>query len=658
MARSTRLRLATAIVAIASMTLLGATSKALFDPLESVHPGAVVVVSVGDPSALYSNSIAFLRNAGLTGPAASLAGLVESMLPSSADGQDPETSARLFRALDPSRRVVAAVYPAEGGSGRPTATLFLPLRAKLSPEDGAALSAAIQGTLNDESGAMTVATDYPGYAVLKTGGGAIPAYGEGATMDLKSLAAYPASSLAVWADPVAGAAYVESMGGAFGSTLSGPADEYDGYDQYDEYAPIDTTGIDNTAIDNTAIDNAAVDNAGIDNTAAGSGVDNAPSPDVADGYADDYSWGDDEAPDPTAEQMAGLGRALKEGLADLSSVELVLTVRERGAWLRTGARLKGGSKLAAMAERASAGDRSIPYLSYCDSDALMSVAWSAPYDWGLPLIEALYEIILKDAGLTAEAMDAMRSYAAAAGMNGGMSFGADPSEELIQAVRSGDAPDGEELIAMLSRGLGLGFSGAMDVADRQAFRDAAGKSLDLTKNPAYAELLAASGFSFAMERTVGKAGGMPYDAFTYDFAPIEGNGMVDAKSAAVLRLVSDIVAPVYFYDGDRVHFGLGDPEAAAATIRKGGAKRSLRSDKAFKALRAGAPADARGVFYLSTKNIVRLVMRMMPGDGQALDFSAKDLSGLLGWFDASPTSMGFGLGIGAEDVKAIVAIAK
>lgn len=653
MARSTRLRLATAIVAIASMTLLGATSKAPFDPLESVHPGAIVVLSVGDPSALYTNAVAFLRNAGLEGPAASLAGLVQSMLPSSAEGQDAEASARLFRALDPSRRLVAALYPAESGSGRPTATLFLPLRAELSPDDGAALSAALEDMLNDESGEMTVATDYPGYAVVRTGGGAIPAYGEGATMDLKSLAAYPASSLAVWADPVAGAAYIESMGGGLGSMLSGPADEYDDYDGYEEYAPID-----NTAIDNTAIDNAGIDNAGIDNAAAGSGVDNVPQPDVSDGYADDYSWDDAGEPDPTAEQLAGLGKALKEGMADLSAVELVLTVRERGVWLRTGARLKDGSKLAAMAERASAGDRSIPYLSYCDSDALVSVAWSAPYDWGLPLIEALYEIVLKDAGLTAEAMDAMKSYAAAAGMNGGMSFGVDPSEELIRAVRSGDVPDGEEMIGMLSRGLGLGFSGAMDVADRQAFRDAAGKSLDLTKNPAYADLLASSGFTFAMERTVGEAGGMPYDAFTYDFAPIAGNGMVDAKSAAVLRLVSDIVAPVYFYDGDRVLFGLGDPKVAAAAVRKGGAKRSLRSDKAFKALRAGAPADARGLFYLSTKNVARLVLRMMPGDGQALDFSANDMSGLLGWFDASPTSMGFGLGIGAEDIKAIIAIAK
>ncbi len=654
MARSIRLRLATAIVAIASMTLLGATSKAPFDPLESVHPGAIVVVSVGDPSALYTNAVAFLRNAGLEGPAASLASLVQSMLPSSAEGQDAEASARLFRALDPSKRLVAAVYPAEGGSGRPTATLFLPLRAELSPEDDAALSAAMEKMLNDESGEMTVATDYPGYAVVRTGGGTIPAYGEGATMDLKSLAAYPASSLAVWADPVAGAAYLESMGGGFGSTLSGPTDEYD---EYAEYAPIDNTAIDNTAIDDT----------GIDNAAAGSGVDNVPQPDVADEYAEDYSWDDAEpesgfeyagTPDPTAEQLAGLGKALKEGMADLSAVELVLTVRERGVWFRTGARLKGGSKLAAMAERASAGDRSIPYLSYCDSDALVSVAWSAPYDWAIPLIEALYEVILEDAGLTAEALAAMKSYAAAAGMNGGMSFGADPSEELIQAIRADADMNDEEMVALLSRGLGLGFSGAMDVADRQAFRDAAGKSLDLTKNPAYADLLASSGFTFDMERTVGEAGGMPYDAFTYDFAPIAGNGMVDAKSAAVLRLVSDIVAPVYFYDGDRVLFGLGDPEAAAASVRKGGAKRSLRSDKAFKALRAGAPADARGLFYLSTKNVARLVLRMMPGDGRALDFSAADMSGLLGWFDASPTSLGFGLGIGAEDIKAIVAIAK
>ncbi|PKL25072.1 MAG: hypothetical protein CVV47_07245 [Spirochaetae bacterium HGW-Spirochaetae-3] len=640
MARSTRLRLATAFVAIASMTLLGATSKALFDPLESVHPGAIVVVSVGDPSALYSNAIAFLRNAGLGGPADSLAGLVESMVPSGTEGQEADSKARLFRAMDPSKRIVAAIYPAEDGAGQPSATLFIPIRAALSPEDSAALSTALDEMLKGEAGAMSIATDYPGYAVISTGGSAIPAYGSGAAMDLKSLAAYPASSLAVWADPVAGAAYLDTLPGGLGSMLSGSSGEYDDYDYSPEEAPDEYAPIDNTSIDGTS----AEDNAE---------------------YAEDYPWDnaepesgfEAEAPaDPTAEQMASLGKALKEGLSDLSAVEVALTVREDGIWLRTGARLKNGSKLAAMAERASAGDRSIPYLSFCDSDAIVSIAWSAPYDWGLPLLEALYKAVLGDEGLTAATMDAMKGYAAVAGMNGGMSIGLEPSAEIIQAVRSGDFPEGDEMLAMLGRGLGLKFSGAMDVTDRQAFRDAAGKSLDLTKNPAYQELLASSGFTFDMRRSVGKAGGMPYDAYTYDIKPAEGT--VDEGTAAAFRLISDIAAPVYFYSGDNVLFGLGDPAAAAASIRKGGAKRSLRADKAFKAIRAGAPADTRAILYVSTKSLVRLLLRMMPEDGQALDFSANDMSGMLGWFDATPSTMGFGMGIGAEDIKAIIAIAK
>ena len=47
----------------------------------------------------------------------------------------------------------------------------------------------------------------------------------------------------------------------------------------------------------------------------------------------------------------------------------------------------------------------------------------------------------------------------------------------------------------------------------------------------------------------------------------------------------------------------------------------------------------------------------MPDDQEPLGFNAANLSGLLMWLDATPATLGFGLGLGAEDVKAAVAIA-
>jgi hypothetical protein len=145
-------------------------------------------------------------------------------------------------------------------------------------------------------------------------------------MDLKSLAAYPASSLAVWADPVAGAAYLDTLPGGLGSMLSGSSGEYDDYDYSPEEAPDEYAPIDNTSIDGTS----AEDNAE---------------------YAEDYPWDnaepesgfEAEAPaDPTAEQMASLGKALKEGLSDLSAVEDRRPAQEREQAGRDGRARFGG----------------------------------------------------------------------------------------------------------------------------------------------------------------------------------------------------------------------------------------------------------------------------------------------------------------------------
>jgi hypothetical protein len=381
-------------------------------------------------------------------------------------------------------------------------------------------------------------------------------------------------------------------------------------------------------------------------------------------YAEDYSWDEDQdfedteaetASDPFTGQLGQIGDILKNGLEELAGIEFAVIVQKDSVWVRAGVEIKAGGSLAPLASRASAGDKSLPYLSYCDADALVSIAWSAPYDWSLPLVEALYTLVLPSDELASAATASMKAYAAATGMNGGMSLGVEPSEELMRALRSGIDAGDDDLLKSLTRGLGLKVSGALELTDRQAFRDAAAKAIDFTKNPAYAELLASSGFSIDISRAVGAVEGMPYDAYTYSFAS-QGDG--GAQASAVAELIGKLISPVYIYYEDKAFIGLGPLKEAAATMPRFGARKPLRTDKTFMALRAGAPADTRALFYLSTKALSRLALRARPEGQAALGYNAGKLSGLLTWFDASPATIGFGMGIGAEDIKAIMAVFK
>ncbi len=657
MQRSIRLHMATTLVALASLTFIAATSTTAFDPLESVPAGAIAVMTIGNPSALYSNVTGFLTGAGLEEQAASIEGFVSSLLSPADDETMPESARTMIRAIDLDRRFIVAIYPGLDGAERPEALLFIPMRAALSMEEQSGLAAAMDEMMNSEAGSVSISMEYPGYAVLRTEGSDIPAYGSGSTMNLARLAAYPASSLAVWADPNAGTQYLDMLPGDLGSLIPGQDDDFqDDYEYWSGDLPLDNEAgglVDNEAWVDT---DAALDNAAVLNNEAT--VDNEP----VEEYAEDFSWDDEQdieemeaetASDPLSGQLGQIGDILKNGLEELAGMEFAVIVQKDRVWVRAGVALKAGGSLAPLASRAAAGDAPPPSLSYCDADALFSVAWSAPFAWSLPLMEALYALVLPNEELAGAALASIKEYASATGMNGGMSFGVQPSDELMQAIRSGIDAGDENFMKLLARGLGLKVSGALELTDRQAFRDAAAKAIDFAKDPAYTELLASSGFSIGIDRSVGMVKGMPYDAYTYSFASQENAGN---QSTAVLGLMGRLISPVYIYHEDKAFFGLGPLREAAAMIPGSGARQSLRTDRTFKALRAGAPADTRALFYLSTKALSRLVLRALPADQPAQGYNAGRLSGLLSWLDASPTTVGFGMGIGAEDIKAIIAV--
>lgn len=678
-----------AIALIVSLPLIGAAAPAPFDPLIAVPQGAMAVVSVGNPAALYMNALGFLANADL--------GMVEEPLTEAMlellDAEGDAGKQALLDALDPNRRVVLAVYPGAGAG--PTPLLFLPLRANISEPERKLAETAIAETMSTDGAPVWVDDSYPGYLAARPGTEEIPAYGATATMDLRSLAAYPPASAAIWIDPRSGLSFMnaatgglEGLGGLLGSGPSdGLGDELEYWSQ--EEPPEQAYGESGSAFD-PLVDNEAagaldplVDNDATE--AAGPSVDEGPTGDVQ-GFEEDYDWdeeglasgstedafGLDNSPSADGEEKLGIpptatpdlgiaAKALEEGVAELSGLELAVIVQRDKAWLRFGATPAPGGKLATLAARAGGGDRGLPYLKYCDSGALASFAWSVPYDWALPLLRSLYEAMLPGEPLVDSMMEVLDRLGKAGGPNGAMSIGLDPSAELIRAL-GGAEPEPEEAVRLIARGLGLSVSGAMEVRDRQGFRDAMAESMALAGDEAYRELMEKSGISLDIKRSVGIVNGKPYDAFEYLARPLAGGGdgsggMESGEALAVAGLLSAMAKPVYVYDGDKAFIGLGSPKEVEAALPVDGARRRLDASKAFRSLRAGAPSDARALFYLSTDNLARLALKLAPRGQEPLGFNASDLSGLLGWLDANPGSIGFGVGIGAEDVRAVVALA-
>jgi hypothetical protein len=660
--------LAAVLIVAVSLFFLGATPQAAFDPLLAVPEGALAVVSSGNPMMLLDNSVQFLRSAGLEQPAQALAGALAPLLDQAggqADQDDP--AAMLLRMVDTRRRLVAAIYPGEDDPAKVSILMMVPVRGVPDETELRDLVAALIPA--GDKGEATISLDHPGYLIVGAEGFDASAVESSTHLNLARLAAYPASSMVLWADVGVGSMYLDTIKDGLGSLFGGSGDDYDDDYDYEEYgeddASIGNDSIGNDVADDTPVVNDPVGNSPVGNEPDGGEAVESDGPEDG-GYAEDFSWDDEEADgiepdggDSASQLVKGLGaltETLEDGLGEIQSVELALIVQADRAWFRLGVQVIEGGKLAAMTKRAAAGDKSLPYLSYCEADALMSFAWSSPADWGIPIVEGLYKLLMPEATLVDTMMASLKGYAAATGNNGAASIGIGVSEEMARAIRSGQDLDNAAALDLIARGLSLSVSGAMELKDRQAFRDTSASMMDIVHLPGYADLMSASGLALDVKRKVGTVRKMPYDSYSYEFTAADGED--DGTMAAVTALIGKLLSPVYVYKDDKAYIGMGKPESLNALIDKNAAKAPLNADKAFKALRAGAPADTRALFYLSTQGLMRLVMRFMPQDQGPLDFNMGKLSGFLSWFDASPGTMGFGMGLGAEDIRAFVALAK
>lgn len=618
MATARRHHVVPLLIIVASTLLTGATPQPAFDALAAVPQGAAMVITIGNPAMFIDNATGFLRNAGLGSQADALASSITSMMSGLQGASAGDDGAALAKGIDLTRRVVIALYPAEAGSFQ--SLVFVPLQPTLAAAEQARAGQALARVLGQTFSGGTVGSGYQGYAVIGLGGMQAPSFGAGQTIDLSTLSAYPVSSLAAWADTRIASTYLDRVPG-FKEVLNPGA----------------------TTPDEDAADAAAQANPN----------DNAPADTSADTPADTST--EDITQDSTTNGASALDtlgtNAVAEGLraavTELRGIDIALTVQKDRAWFRMGASLVDGGSLATMAAKAARGDKAMPYLSFCESDALMSFAWSAPPDWSEPLMEALYGLILPGSDLVQSSLESMRAYAAASGMNGGASFDIGASDELMRALASGSSLDEQETLALLTRGLTLDAAGAIEVRDRQTFRDTAARMVEIVKNPDYASMLAGSGVSLDIQRNKGTLDGLPYDSYRYRFG--------DAPYAALLE---HLVAPVYVYRDDKVFIGLGAPEKLRPMLARGAAQKPLARDQSFVALKAGAPADTRAIWYVSTKALNRLIMRLRPADSAPLAYDAKSLAGILGWFDVTPATMGIGVGIGATDIKAAMELLK
>ena len=634
------------VLSLSAVLFMGA-ARVQDDPLMALPPGAMAVVTAGNPLALMANATAFARNAGIAGAVTALESFADTLSGKGASEGSAEMAA-FFKLMDPARRIVLALYPGTDGTGNPDAVALVPVR---NVKDAVAATGKL---LAAQAGDLLVlaTASVPGYMTIASGfqAAALSGTAYAASPASVALAAYPPSSLALWMDTALSAeSLTPLLEDSLDSILPGMgADEpsHEDYYPYDEYAPTDN---DDPYESSPSDGYGPADNKGDDYGNYGN----------YDDY-DDYGYGD--ALDPWA-SLGTVLEGMEPWLEGIKAADLGLILTEDRAWLRGNLRVDPASEPGKMAVAAAAGSSGLPYLSWAEADALVAGAWSMPADWYLAFLEPLYRSMFPDDELAGLLVDSMREYGAAAGMNGALSLGLKLSPELVRAIRDDEQFEDAEKMELLRRGLKLDATCVAQLKDRQAFRDAVAASMELMKDPAYAAYTESSGFSMETRRSSGTADGMPWDRYTITATPVAGMaGMETVIAGMMFELLGGYE---YWYKGDNAVYGIGMGNSAKALAVRGKALKPLSADKAFLASRAGMPADAKGVFWLSTRALAGLYLQFAPADGPAPAIDPARLGGLIGWISASreagtggAASLGMGFGIGAADIKAIASIGK
>jgi hypothetical protein len=633
-------------LSLALSLLVSAAPPAFMDPLQVLPAGALFVVSAGNPGRVMTNALAFTRKAGLNELEAPLAMVLEAL---EGRGDLPDDLVDLAARIDWSRRVVIAVYPIDGGA-RPGFLAYIPASNPRLVQEAIRQASEKAGEQASTSLALS------GYVMMAMGMEA-PTDLDFKRLELTRLAAYPASSLATWVDIEAGKEYVtlltQGLSSIFGPRSPGGKDFLwdEGFDQAwedDEAWDGEWDGDWDWDAEDWDIDDPDLD---------------------AEDWSAEY-WSNDWVDTPaggTASGWSGLvgldslgslmdgAEGVLDGLGDIfkdiRSVDFGVVIEADRVWIRSGLIAAPGGILHRMSAEAASGQLPLPYLPYLEMDALVSMTWSTKADWAVGMLETLYATMLPHEALLRKAMDAMKASMASTGLNGAVTFDLRLSDELASAIRTG-SPSGDEALPVLGRGLSFDVAGVMQLTDRQGFRDALRESMALVEDPGYKTILKDNKLELLANRRVGIMDGLPFDRYEYGIRSTDEGSMADGVLEIFNAMAGPLLAPVYVYRGDKAYLGFGKPETLRPLIGRDRAARPLQTAPRFRALRGGAPADTRGLVYLSTGTLMRRIMQVLPEEKGILPFGYGDLYGVLGWFSASPGQLGFGIGLGAEDVKA------
>lgn len=628
--------------------LVSAAPPASMEPLQRIPEGALFVASAGNPGRLMMNALAFARKTGIQELETPLAKVLEAL---EGRGGLPADIVDLAGRIDWSRRLVLAVYPPGTGS-RPGVLAHIPAH-----NPGALQTAILQASERAGDPAST-SLILPGYVTVALGLEA-PRDTEFKKLDLARLSAYPSSSIATWINIEAGRDYAslvaQGLSSVFGSTgprnddtLGGEGldpdweddsweDEWDGDWDWDAQ---DWDVEDPEPEEPTTEDREAEYWSGSPTEGNSGGLRGL---EALNGLGSFF----DEATGPLAE--------LKSMFKDIRAADFGLVMEADRVWIRGGLTAVPGSEVHRMSSEAASGQLPIPYLQYLESDALISMAWSAKPGWALNVLESLYQALLSDETLARMTLSSLKASMAATGTNGAMHLDVSISDELASALRLGSL-SGEEALPILRRGLSFDAAGVLQLIDRQAFRDAQGESMALLESPAYRSFLLESKLEIQAKRRIGSMDGLPFDSYEYGILSADRGGMAEGVVEIFRAMAGPLLSPVYVYRGDKAYIGFGKPESLRTLIGRDRAARPLQAAPRFRALRGGAPADARGLAYLSTGTLMRRIMQVLPEEKRILPFGYGDLYGILGWFSASPGQVGLGLGLGAEDIKAFRAL--
>ena len=678
--------LPTTIVCLALALLVSAAPPAGKDPLNTLPDSPLVVVSIGNPGRAMANALAFTRKAGLTEVETALAKVLAAL-----EGREdlPDQLVNIAAGIDWSRRLVLAVYPPESeAQSNPGLLAYIPARKPQS------LRQDILAALEGQGEQATTSLALSGYVLVALGMDA-PTELDYRHTDASVLAGYPLSSVAGWVNVEAGkefaSLFTQELSSIFSSSASklenlswekdqGQAREEDqswemdldweaDQAKADEQAKEDSQAQEDTEAwdeewdgdwdwdsedwenEEPALDTQASEAAAEDTDLAAEDSELQPESTESDLALESGLPVGQDSLDSLMDNAEGMLKGLADIFKDIRAVDFGLIIENDRAWLHTGTSIAPGGVLYQMSTEAASGQQSLPYLPYLELDSLVSMAWSTKADWAIKLLEILYETMLPDETLLRKSLTAMKASMAATGSNGAMSFDVQLSNELASAIRDTEF-SGQKAVPLISRGLRIDATGVFQLTNRQGFRDAMTESMALMDDPAYRALLKTSQVEVKTRRTVGILDGMPYDKYEYEIGGTEDGDIPGEALEMLTAIAGPLLKPVYVYRGDKAYLGFGNPESVRALIGRDRATNPLQNAPRFRALRGGAPADVRAIAYLSTGTLMRRIMQILPEGKSILSFGYGDLYGILSWFSASPGDLGFGFGLGAEDIKA------